>query len=68
MPRLEAALSLGVDIFHLTIACQSRLDFPLIAFEEWLRRLRQYQGAVCIVAAGNSGSPEAALASRLRPT
>jgi hypothetical protein len=55
VPRLEAALSLGVDIFHLTIACQSRLDFPLIAFQEWLRRLSQYQGAVCVVAAGNSG-------------
>jgi len=55
VPRLEAALSLGVDIFHLTIACQSRLDFPLIAFQEWLKRLRQYQGAVCVAAAGNSG-------------
>ena len=28
VPRLEAALSLGVDIFHLTIACLSRHDLP----------------------------------------
>jgi hypothetical protein len=55
VPRLEAALSLGVDIFHLTIACLSRYDLPLISFLEWLRRLRQYGGVVCIAAAGNSG-------------
>jgi subtilisin family serine protease len=55
VPRLEAALSHGVDIFHLTIACMSRHDFPLIAFRDWLARLRQYGGAVCIAAAGNSG-------------
>jgi Subtilase family len=55
VPRLEAALSLGVDIFHLTVACLSRYDLPLISFLEWLRRLRQYGGVVCIAAAGNSG-------------
>jgi Subtilase family len=55
VPRLEAALGLGVDIFHLTIACLSRHDLPLISFLEWLRRLRQYGGVVCIAAAGNSG-------------
>jgi len=55
VPRLEAALSLGVDIFHLTVACLSRYDLPLISFLEWLRRLRQYGGAVCVAAAGNSG-------------
>jgi hypothetical protein len=54
VPRLDAALSLGVDIFHLTIACSSRNDLPLIAFQEWLRKVRQ-TGAVCIAAAGNSG-------------
>ena len=54
VPRLDAALSLGMDIFHLTIACLSRYDLPLIAFEEWLWHLRQ-QGAVCVAAAGNSG-------------
>jgi Subtilase family len=55
VPRLEAALSLGVDIFHLTVACLSRQDLPLISFLGWLHRLRQYGGVVCIAAAGNSG-------------
>jgi hypothetical protein len=54
VPRLDAALGLGVDIFHLTIACSSRNDLPLIAFQEWLRKVRQ-TGAVVIAAAGNSG-------------
>jgi hypothetical protein len=54
VPRLDAALGLGVDIFHLTIACSSRNDLPLIAFQEWLRKVRK-TGAVCIAAAGNSG-------------
>jgi subtilisin family serine protease len=54
VPRLDAALSLGVDIFHLTIACSSRNDLPLIAFQEWLGKVRR-TGAVCIAAAGNSG-------------
>jgi Subtilase family len=56
IPRLEAALGLGVDIFHLTIAAHSRHDFPLIAFREWLSHLREHGGAVCVVAAGNDGS------------
>jgi hypothetical protein len=55
VPRLEGALGLGADIFHLTISCMSRRDVPLIAFREWLRRLEGYGGAVCVVAAGNSG-------------
>jgi subtilisin family serine protease len=54
--RLEAALSLGVDIFHLTIAAHSRHDFPLIAFREWLNHLHEHGGAICVVAAGNDGS------------
>jgi subtilisin family serine protease len=56
IPRLEAALSLGVDIFHLSVAAHSRNDLPLITFREWLRHLREYSGAVCVVAAGNDGS------------
>jgi subtilisin family serine protease len=56
IPRLEAALSLGADIFHLTIAAHSRHDFPLIAFREWLKHLREHGGAVCVVAAGNNAS------------
>ena len=56
MPRLVAALGLGVDIFHLTIAAPTRADLPLIAFEAWLKLLAQYKGVVVVVAAGNSGS------------
>jgi subtilisin family serine protease len=56
IPRLEAALNLGVDIFHLTVAAHSRNDLPLIAFREWLKHLSEHGGAVCVVAAGNDGS------------
>ncbi len=55
VPRLEDALGLGVDIFHLSIACVSRHDLPLMAFREWLSHLREYKSSVCVVAAGNSG-------------
>jgi subtilisin family serine protease len=55
VPRLESALSQGVDIFHLSISCVSRNDLPLIAFREWLGHLREYKGSICVVAAGNSG-------------
>ncbi len=54
VPRLVQALGHGVDIFHLTVAAPSRFDLPLIAFEAWLRLLRQYKGTVCLAAAGNS--------------
>jgi Subtilase family len=54
--RLTAALGLAPDVFHVTLACPSRLDLPLIGFREWLRQLRNYGGAVCIAPAGNSGS------------
>jgi len=52
--RLDSALALGADIFHLTMACLSRNDQPLIGFEAWLRLLRR-TGAICIAPAGNSG-------------
>ena len=55
IPGLQAGLGLGVDIYHLNLACLSRHDFPLIAFGQWLRRLREYGGAVCVAPAGNSG-------------
>ena len=53
--RLEAAFGLAPDIFHVTLACPSRHDVPLIGFREWLRQLRSRGGAVCIAPAGNSG-------------
>lgn len=54
--RLDAALAHGYDLFHLSIEAPTRKDLPLISFERWLRRLRQYKGVACVVAAGNSGS------------
>ena len=52
--RLGDALALGPDIFHLTMACLSRNDQPLIGFEAWLRLLRR-TGGICLAPAGNSG-------------
>jgi subtilisin family serine protease len=54
--RLDAALAQGFDLFHLSIEAPTRNDLPLISFESWLRRMRQYKGVACVVAAGNSGS------------
>jgi hypothetical protein len=54
--HLDAALGLGVDIFHLTVAAPSRKDLPMIALAAWLRNMRSYKGTACVVAAGNSGS------------
>ena len=54
--RLEDELRRGVDIFHLSIATRSRHDLPLIAFEQWLKRLQQTKGSVCIAPAGNNGN------------
>ena len=51
--KLEDELKRGVDIFHLSIAARSRHDLPLIAFEQWLKRLHQIKGSICIAPAGN---------------
>jgi hypothetical protein len=51
--RLEDELRRGVDIFHLSIAARSRHDLPLMAFEQWLKRLHQTKGSICIAPAGN---------------
>jgi subtilisin family serine protease len=53
--RLDQALGLGVDIFHLSVATASRHGLPLIAFRKWLERMNHYKGTICIAAAGNSG-------------
>jgi hypothetical protein len=53
--KLEDELKHGVDIFHLSIAARSRHDLPLIAFEQWLKRLHQTKGSICIAPAGNDG-------------
>jgi hypothetical protein len=54
--HLDAALGHGVDIFHLSIAAPTRKDLRPIGLAAWLKRMRQYKGVVCVVAAGNSGS------------
>jgi hypothetical protein len=51
--KLEDELKRGADIFHLGIAARSRHDLPLIAFEQWLKRLQQSKGSICISPAGN---------------
>jgi subtilisin family serine protease len=56
VPHLDAALDQGYDLFHLSITAPTRNDLPLNSFEGWLRRLHQYKGVACVVAAGNSGS------------
>jgi len=53
--RLEAALGLGADIFHVSVVTHSRHDLPLITFQTWLGHLREYGGAVCVAPAGNDG-------------
>ena len=55
IPPLNAALGRGVDIFHVCLAGTTRRDFPLIAFREWLARVREYGGSVCVAPAGNNG-------------
>jgi subtilisin family serine protease len=54
--KLDAALDLGVDIFNLSVTSPTRNDMPLLAVAGWLKRVRQYKGVVCTVAAGNSTS------------
>jgi subtilisin family serine protease len=51
--KLEDELKRGVDIFHLSIAARSRHDLPLMAFEQWLRRMHHTKGTICIAPAGN---------------
>jgi Subtilase family len=53
--ELTEALDLGVDIFNLSITTLTRTDLPLLGFGAFQRRLRQYKGVVCVVAAGNDG-------------
>jgi hypothetical protein len=54
--RLNAALSLPVDIFHVSVTAPTRNNQPMIGIEAWLELLRQYKGTVCVAPAGNSGS------------
>lgn len=53
--ELTEALDLGVDVFNLSITTLTRTDLPLLGFSAFRRRLREYKGVVCVVAAGNDG-------------
>jgi hypothetical protein len=53
---LQAALSGGWDIFHLSIASPTRKDLPLLSFGEWLKLLQQRKGTACVAPAGNSAT------------
>jgi Subtilase family len=54
--KLDAALRLGVDIFHLSVTAPTRNDVPLVSLQGWMERLRDYKGVACVVPAGNSGT------------
>jgi subtilisin family serine protease len=56
VPKLYAGFGYGAEIFHLTVATQTRRSLPLIAFQAWLEDLHQHKGVVCVVAAGNNDS------------
>jgi subtilisin family serine protease len=54
--KLDAALRLGVDIFHLSVTAPTRNDVALVSLQGWMERLTDYQGVACVVPAGNSGT------------
>jgi hypothetical protein len=55
VPKLDAALDHGYQVFNLTISASTRKLLPLAAFNAWRRRLRERKGVACVVAAGNNG-------------
>ncbi len=56
VPKLYEGFAYGAEIIHITVASQTRCNFPLIAFEQWMADLSQHKGVVCVVAAGNNDS------------
>ena len=54
--KLDKALSLGADIFLLSIQAPTRNDVALLSLQGWMKRLQDYQGVACVVPAGNSGT------------
>jgi len=56
VPDLRRGFDYGAEIFHLTVASPTMHNRPLLAFGTWLDELRQHQGVVCVVAAGNYGN------------
>ena len=56
VPKLYEGFGFGADIFHITVASQTRNNLPLMAFEAWLRDLHSHKGVACVVPAGNNDS------------
>ena len=54
MPKLSEGFAYGAEIFHVTVASPTMNHLPLMAFEAWLKHLRQHKGVVCVVPAGNN--------------
>ena len=52
--RLDEALGLGPDIISLSAGTTTRKDLPLLSFEAFWHRCRQYKGTVLVAAAGNN--------------
>jgi subtilisin family serine protease len=58
VPKLHEGFGYGADIFHVTVASPTRKHLPLMAFEAWLKDLRQRKGVVCLAPAGNNSRRE----------
>jgi hypothetical protein len=56
--ELDRALDWGAQVFNLSITGVTRRNLAPLGFDSFRQRLRQYQGVVCIVAAGNHESPK----------
>ena len=54
--RLDEALGLGPDIISLSAGGTTRRNLPLLSFEGFWSRYRQYSGTVMVAAAGNNGT------------
>jgi subtilisin family serine protease len=54
--RLDEALGLGPDIISLSAGGTTRKNLPLLSFEGFWHRYRQYKGTVLVAAAGNNGT------------
>ncbi len=54
--RLDEALGLGPDIISLSAGGTTRKNLPLLSFEAFWHRYRQYKGTVLVAAAGNNST------------
>lgn len=54
--RLGQALSLGADIISLSAGGCTRKDLPLLSFDAFWHRYRNYKNVILVAAAGNNSS------------